>query len=145
MAKVRSLSAALSLLALLSCSSVAPVKVVTGEQCFRCRRPIVNDRLATETITGDSRSRFVAKFRGPSCMAKYLVAHENEKPVVYVTDYATGRMIAPDAAFYVSEVVDRNTGEREFRAYRLQADAQSAAAQLQTTPIAWDAVLAQAQ
>jgi hypothetical protein len=145
MNKVRTLSLAMSSVVLLSCSSVAPVKVVTGEQCFRCRRPIVNERFASETIAGDSRSRFVSKFRGPGCMAKYLVAHPDEKPVVYVTDYASGRMIEPDAAFFVSELVDRNTGETEYRAYRLQADARTAAAELRTTPVTWGAVLANAQ
>ena len=35
---------------LIACSSVAPVKVVAGDQCFRCRRYISNERTATETI-----------------------------------------------------------------------------------------------
>ena len=99
----RTVCLALLSVAALSCSSVAPVKVVTGDQCYRCRRSINNERLAAETITGD-RSRFVAKFRGPGCMAQYLVAHPEEKRVIYVTDYASGRMMGPAAAFYVPEI-----------------------------------------
>ena len=144
MNRLQTVSLALSSVVLLSCSSVAPVKVVTGDQCFRCRRPIINQRFAAETITGDS-ARFVAKFRGPGCMAKYLVDHPDGKAVVYVTDYASGRMIAPKGAFYVPELVDRNTGETEYRAYGLQADAQTAAAELRTTVMPWDAVLDKAR
>jgi hypothetical protein len=78
-------------------------------------------------------------------MAKYLVAHAEEQPVIYVTDFASGRMISPDNAFYVSEIVDRSNGETEYRAYRLQSDAQEAAAELKTTPVTWQTVLAQAR
>ena len=141
---VRTVCLALLSFTVLSCSSVAPVKVMAGDQCFRCRRYITNDRLATETIVGD-RSYFVSKYRGPGCMAKYLVAHPDEKPVIYVTDYTSGRMIRPGAAFYVPEVVDRHTNETEYRAYRQQADADAAAAELHTTPVSWDTVLDQAR
>ena len=144
MIRVRTLCLALSSIAVLSCSSVAPVKVVTGDQCFRCRRPIMNVRFAAETIAGDS-ARFVSKFRGPGCMAKYLVEHPDANAVVYVTDYASSRMISPADAFFVSEIVDRNTGETEYRAYGQHADAQTAAAELHTTPVSWDAVLNKAR
>jgi hypothetical protein len=134
-------AACLALLSItIACSSVAPVRVMAGDQCFRCRRYISNERLATETIVGSS-SYFVSKFRGPGCMAKYIVAHPDDKPVIYVTDYASAKMMRPDAAFYVPEIVDRNTGETEYRAYRLRADADAAAADLHTTPLSWDAVL----
>jgi len=123
---------------LLACSSVAPVKVAAGDQCFRCRRYISNERTATETIDSN---RFVSKFRGPGCMAKYLVAHPDQRPIVFVTDYTTGRMMAPERAVYVQELVDRKTGETEYRAYRHQADADAFAAEALATPITWDAVL----
>ena len=61
----------LATLVVASCTTVAPVRVSAGEQCFRCRRTIVDARLAGETI--DS-SGFVSKFRAPGCMATYLVA-----------------------------------------------------------------------
>jgi hypothetical protein len=128
--------------ALLSCSSVAPLKVTAGDQCFRCRRSILNERVATETIDSN---RFVSKFRGPGCMAKYLAAHPDQTPTIFVTDYTTGRMIAPQRAFYVPELVDRNTGETEYRAYRLQEHATAFAAETHATPITWDAVLEKAR
>src|SRR5689334_21067722 len=99
--------------AMTSCSAMAPVKVNAGDQCFRCRRSIIDERLAAETIDANG---FVSKFRAPGCMAKYLVAHPNETGIVFVTDYVTGRMISPDAAFFVPVLLDRNTGEREYRA-----------------------------
>jgi hypothetical protein len=128
-------------LATVACSTVAPVKIAAGDQCVRCRRDISDERVATEAIDGNL---FVSKFRGPGCMAKYLVNHPDEKSTLYVTDYSTGKMMTPDAAFYVSEVVDRKTGETDYRAYRVKAEADAYAAQAHTSPIGWNAVLAQA-
>jgi hypothetical protein len=132
---------AAAVLATMACTTVAPVKVASGDQCFRCRRYISDERVAAEAI---DTNRFVSKFRGPGCMAKYLVNHPTDKSTRYVTDYSTGKMMTPDAGFYVSEVVDRKTGETDYRAYRVKAEADAYAAQVHTTPIGWDAVLAQA-
>jgi hypothetical protein len=129
---------AVTAIALTSCSSITPVKVNAGEQCFRCRRAIVDERLAGETI---DRNGFVSKLRAPGCMAKYLAAHPDETGTVFVTDYATGRMISPEQALFVPFVLDRNTGERDYRAYRLGADAGAAAAREGTAAITWKAVL----
>jgi len=129
-------------LAILSCTSVAPVKITAGDQCFRCRRIIVDTHLAAETIQGS----FVSKYRAPGCMAKYIAAHPDEPPgSVFVTDYASGTMIDPSRAFFVSVLLDRNTGETDYRAYRAKADADAAALQLMTTPVDWPTVLRQAQ
>jgi len=128
----------LSVVMLSSCSAVAPVKVAMGDQCFRCRRPILSERVATESIDTNG---FVSKFRGPGCMAKYLVAHPDQKATLFVTDFATGKMVPPEAAFYVREVVDRNTGETDYRAYRDQAEANHAAAELQAKYVRWNEVL----
>lgn len=128
-------------LAMLSCSSVAPVKIAVGDQCFRCRRTIFNERVATETIATNG---FVSKYRGPGCMAKYLVAHPDEKATIFVTDYSTGKMIPHDVAFYVKEVVDRNTGETDYRAYKEQTQANLAASELKTQYVRWAEVLEQA-
>lgn len=125
-------------LTLVSCGAVMPVKVAMGDQCFRCRRTIINERVATETIDTNG---FVSKFRGPGCMAKYLTTHPDQKATVFVTDYASGKMVAPDTAFYVAEVVDRNTNETDYRAYRNQADANTAASELNTTYVRWTDVL----
>ena len=132
---------AAAVLATMACSTVAPVKVAAGDQCFRCRRYISDERVATEAIDANL---FVSKFRGPGCMAKYLVNHPDEKSTLYVTDYSTGKMITPNAGFYVREIVNRQTGETDYRAYRVKAEADAYAAQVQTNPIGWDAVLAQA-
>jgi hypothetical protein len=141
MNKALTVSFAFATLTTMACSSVAPMKIAAGDQCFRCRRYISEERVATEAIDAN---RFVAKFRGPGCMAKYLVNHPDEKSTLYVTDFSTGKMMTPDAGFYVSEVVDRNTNETDYRAYRVKAEADAYAAQVHTTPIGWDAVLAQA-
>jgi hypothetical protein len=111
--------------------------VEVGDQCFRCRRSISNERVAGEMIDG----QFISKFRGPECMAKYLAAHPDEKPTIFVTDYASGKFMPPQKAFYVPEVVDQNTGETDYRAYRQQQDAATFAAEVHATPIPWDAVL----
>jgi hypothetical protein len=128
--------------AALSCSSVAPVRIAAGDQCFRCRRTIVNERVATETIDANG---FVSKFRGAGCMAKYLVAHPDERAVIFVTDYTSGKMTAPQNASYVPVLVDRDTGESDYRAFRSQADAGATGAEMHATPLTWDAVLDQAR
>jgi hypothetical protein len=139
----RAQTACLTLASLaIACSSIAPVKIAAGDQCFRCRRYISDERVATETIDAN---RFVSKFRGPGCMAKYLVSHPDEKSTVFVTDYTTGKMVAPDAAFYVSDVVDRRTGETDYRAYRVKTEADAYAAEAHATAIGWDAVLDKAR
>jgi hypothetical protein len=78
-------------------------------------------------------------------MAKYLVAHADERSTIFVTDYATGKMMRPDAALFVPVLFDRNTGEWEYRAYREKADAEAAAIQERTIPVAWSAVLDKAR
>ena len=128
-------------LVLLSCSAIAPVKINAGDQCFRCRRTIVDTRLAAEKIEGG----FVSTYRAPGCMAKYLVAHPDETGRAFVTDYATGKMISPDHAVFVRVVMDRHTMERDYRAYKLRADADTAAAELGTTPVDWPTVLSSAR
>jgi len=138
MKPVHMVMTAVTAFVLTSCSSITPVKVNAGEQCFRCRRAILDERLAGETI---DRNGFVSKFRAPGCMAKYLAAHPNETGTVFVTDYATGKMISPEQAFFVPVVLDRNTGERDYRAYRLDAAAGAAAAREGTVAVTWKTVL----
>jgi hypothetical protein len=121
-----------------ACSTIAPVKVSAGEQCFRCRRIIDDTRLAGELIDNNG---FVAKFRAPGCMAKYLAAHPNERGAVYVTDYASGRMVPPESALYVPVLVNRDTGERDYQAYRQRSDADAAAYQRGTRPVSWTSVM----
>ena len=126
-------------LGVVSCSSIAPVKVIAGDQCFQCRRNIADVRLAGEIVGS---SGLVSKFRAPGCMAKYLAAHPCEDGAVYVTDYTSGTMMSPKAALFVRVVLNRDTGERDYRAYRGQAEADAAALETHTVPFLWDAVLA---
>ena len=141
MAATRTAWIGLLSLVLLSCASVAPVKVIPGDQCFRCKRIIHDERLAAESIDGNM---FAAKFRGPGCMAKYIAAHPDPTATVFVTDYPTRKMIPSRDAFYVPVVVDKKTNEADYRAYARRPEAETAAYELRTTMIRWDAVLARA-
>lgn len=131
----------LAILPLASCSSIAPVKITAGEQCYRCRRTIVDERVAAEIISGS----FVSKFRAPGCMAKYMVDHPDDRGTIFVTDYTTGKMIAPQDAYFVPLTVNDATGERDYRAYRLKAIADLTAADLKTTAVDWKTVLERAR
>jgi len=141
MTRARTVVLGLAPLVLLSCSSIAPVRITGGDQCFRCRRPIVDTAMAAEQIQGG----FVSKYRAPGCMAKYLVAHPDEGGTLFVTDYATGKMIPPAEAVFVPLLLDRNTGETDYRAYKTGADASAAALELSTTPVDWQTVLDRAR
>jgi hypothetical protein len=125
----------------LSCSTIAPIKINAGDQCFRCRRIITNTSLATEQIQGG----LTSKYRAPGCMAKYLVAHPDEGGTLFVTDYATGKMLPPEKAIFVPVVLDRNTGESDYQAFKTAADASAAALALGTTPVDWQTVLERAR
>ena len=140
MTRTTGLCSAVMTVAAMACASVAPVKINAGDQCFRCRRTITDTNLAAERVTG-----FVEKFRAPGCMAKYLVAHPDEKGPVFVTDYGTGKMISPDAAFFVPVVLDAVTGESDYRAYALKVEAEQAAIVFHTVPVDWQTVLDRAR
>jgi hypothetical protein len=138
MRAAQTLLAAVAGAALIGCTSLAPVKVNAGDQCFRCRRTIQDARLAGETIDHNG---FVSKFRAPGCMAKYLVNHQEDKSAVYVTDYTTGKMFRPESVWFVPVVVNRDTGERDYRAYRQESDAIAAALDVHAAPMRWSAVI----
>ncbi|MBI3492104.1 MAG: hypothetical protein HY047_10030 [Acidobacteria bacterium] len=135
------LSTALLAIVAVSCGSLQPVAVHTGDQCFRCRRTITEPKLAGEIIDGT----FVSKFRTTGCMATYLADHPAESGTVFVTDYASGRMMRPDAAFFVPILLNRDTGERDYRAYQSRTDADAAAFEAHSVPVAWRAVLVAAK
>jgi len=128
-------------LAALSCTSVSPVKVNAGDQCFRCRRTIGDVQVAGEIINGG----LTTKYRGPGCLAKYLAAHADETGAIFVTDFTTGKMLRAEKAVYVPVVVDRNSGETDYRAYTVRADADAAGLALKAAPVDWTTVLAQAR
>jgi hypothetical protein len=128
-------------LLLAACSSVAPVKVTAGDQCYRCRRIINDERVAGEMIVGS----FVSKFRAPGCMAKYLADHPTERGATFVTDYTTGKMIAPERAYFVPLIVNEVTGERDYRAFSDKQVADVTARDLKTTTVNWTSVLERAR
>lgn len=133
------LSTALAAIAAASCGSVRPIAVHPGDQCFRCRRSISEPKLAGEIVD----KTFVSKFRTPGCMATYLAGHPAESGTVFVTDSASGKMIRPDAAFFVPVVLNPDTGEGDYRAYQARAEADAAAREAHSVPVAWSAVLAE--
>ena len=124
----------------ISCSAVVPAKINVGDQCFRCARTINDTRLAGEQI-----GAFVEKFRAPGCMAKYVVKNPDDHGKIFVTDYTTGKMVAPAQAFFVPVLLDPNTGERDYRAYASQDDAATAAAEARTEVVDWNTVLDRAR
>jgi hypothetical protein len=113
-----------------------------GDQCFRCRRPIVEKAMAAEMLDGN---RFASKFRTSGCMAKYLADHPGETGTTFVTDYATGKWVRPERALFVPVPLNRDTGESDYRAYLQKADADAAAAEFQSVPLDWTTVLEKAR
>ena len=133
--------AAIGALLTLSCSSVRPIAMNDGDQCFRCRRPIIEKALAAELMDGT----FASKFRTSGCMAKYLADHPNETGITFVTDYATGKLVRPEGVLFVPVLLNPETGERDYRAYSQKAAATAAAAELHSAPIDWKTVLEKAR
>lgn len=140
----RTTLAALAAFVTVSCSSVGPVAVHAGDQCFRCRQTISETKLAGELIDA-SANRFVSKFRTPGCMAKYLVDHPDETGTMFATDYASGHMVNPNRLLFVEFLVNANTGERDYRAYLNRSDADAAALETHSVPVDWKTVLQKAR
>jgi hypothetical protein len=98
--------------------------------------------VATETIDSN---RFVSKFRGPGCMAKYLVAHPEQRPTVFVTELQHGQ---DDGAG--PGVLRPRAGGPEYRRGRIPRLSPAAAAvafasETRALPIAWNEVLERAR
>jgi hypothetical protein len=128
-------------LLVVSYSTVSPVAIRAGDQCFRCRRPIVETAMAAELMDGN---RMASKFRAPGCLAKYLADHPDETGTIFVTDYATGKWIRPEQARFVPVVVNPDTGESDYQAFFRKADADATALALHTTTVDWKTVKANA-
>jgi NosL protein len=142
MRTLSSLALATAALLAVSCSSVAPVQVNAGDTCYRCRRTIIETRLAGEMI--DARG-LAYKFKAPGCMAKYLAEHPEEKSTLFVTDFATGHLVDPARATFVPVIVEENSMERDFRAYLKKTDAEAFASQVKAATLDWNGVLAKAR
>ena len=119
-----------------ACSSVSPRPIRAGELCFRCKRVIVDTRVAAQTIDGG----LASNFRSPGCVARYLAGHPSEQSVVFVTDYESSKLVPVASAVFV-QTLNRDTGEVDFAAYTDQKAAAIEAAKRNTSPVAWAAVL----
>jgi len=122
------------MLTLAGCSTVQPVPIASGDECVRCRRTIVEVRLAGEIVTTGSTA---LKFRTVTCMAKYLNEHPDGVKAVFVTDYTTGRMLSAVNARFVRATIDKATKERDYLAFRSLDAAIEAGAGTGATPVDW--------
>jgi hypothetical protein len=131
---------ALVVLLVAGCSSLPPAPIAVGDTCTRCSRTIRNTRLATEIVDSGG---LAWKFRTAECMAKYIAQRKPDAAVIYVTDYASGRLVKASAVSFVPSmlVVDGKDKTREYVAYYNSKSAQDAAAREKTTPIDWDQLL----
>src|ERR1041384_3762028 len=128
------------MVSVVACSSVAPVKVESGEVCFRCRRVIADSRLAAETI---DRS-LVSTFKTSGCVAKYLAQHPADASFVFVTDFKTGKLVTPSNALFVP-TFNRDNGEKDYIAYADRAAADSEAFSRGTRAVTWTSVVDEAR
>lgn len=125
-----------------SCSSIKPVQVSAGDSCYRCRRIILETRVAGEMVDPNG---LAYKFKAPGCLAKYLAEHPNEKGTLFVTDWTTGHMIDPARATFVPFIIEENSMERDYKAFLKKDDAEAFAKQVKTTPVDWKTVLEKAR
>ena len=54
-------------------------------------------------------------------------------------------MISPTKAMYVPVLLDRNTGDSDYRAYARKTDAEAAAHETNTAAVDWNTVLDEAR
>jgi nitrous oxide reductase accessory protein NosL len=125
---------------LFACAPPKPVKVVVGEACERCRRPIVEERLAAEHVGANG---FAVKFRTIHCMSTWLAQHpEAANDYIYVANYARdGAWLRATRASYVRVIVNQNTMERDFIAFADPALAETAARESGSMVVGWDDVV----
>jgi len=137
---MRAFSTVLVLSAMLTgCAPPKPVNVTLGEACERCRRPIVEERLAAEHI-GDN--GFAVKFRTIHCMSTWLSQHPTaQEDFLYVANYARGGWVRAERASFVRVVVNPNTMERDFIAFADPQLAAEAARENRSVVVGWNDVL----
>lgn len=138
---MRAVSTLLVLTALVGgCAAPKPVKVVLGEACERCRRPIVEDRLVAEHIGANG---IAQKFRTIHCMSTWLGQHPDAaRDYLFVTNYAVkGGWIRAERASFVRVIVSPNTMERDFIAFADPAQAAEAARSHNSQVVGWDDVV----
>src|SRR3954454_15971960 len=117
-----------------------PDTIGAGEICFRCHRVIADARLAAEMMDRN----LPTKYKTSGCMARYVAAHSDTGSRSYVTDFASGGLIAAERAYFVPVLINDRTGERDFRAYYSRGMADIAAQVLGVPVVSWDTVVARA-
>jgi hypothetical protein len=124
---MRTCYALLIVAAIAGCTSIAPLKVQSGDTCYRCHRVIQDTKLAAEIMDHGDRFATSYPFRTAGCMAKYLKANPaGTSRTVYVTDYHTGYMLEAGEAWFVPLTLtsaDGKTVEHDFAAFGSRADA----------------------
>jgi hypothetical protein len=124
---------------LTACAPPRPVDVTLGEACERCRRPIIEERLAAEHV-GDN--GFAVKFRTIHCMSTWLVQHPTAREdFLFVANYARGGWVRAERASFVRVIVNPNTMERDFIAFSDPQLAAAAARENSSVVVGWEDVL----
>jgi hypothetical protein len=118
-----------------------PETIGEGEICFRCHRVITDARLAAEMMD----RTLPTKYKTSGCMARYVAAHPDTGSRYYVTDFASGGLIAAERAYFVPLLINDRTGERDYRAYYSRGMADIAAQVLGERIVSWDTVVARAK
>jgi hypothetical protein len=125
---------------LTACTSVQPVSIARGDQCARCRRTIENTDYAAEIV---ATSMFALKFRTPGCLAQYLNETSETPLEVFVTDFASKKLIRAELATFVPVVIDERTMEKDFAAFRQSGQARMHAQKMDADrTLTWDEVRA---
>jgi hypothetical protein len=143
---MRTLYAVLIVAVVAGCASIAPVKVQSGDTCYRCHRTIQDTKLAAEIIDQGDRIMTSYPFRTSGCMAKYLkVNPAGKSSTMFVTDYKTGHMLDAGSAWFVPLTLTGADGkkvEHDFAAFGSQEDANAFRADVPVRR--WAQVLAEA-
>jgi hypothetical protein len=110
-----------------------------GDRCFRCQRAITDRSIAVEGVARAGED--VRKFKTVACMLKYL--RESDDPLdILVTDFSSRRFTQARFATYVRTTIDKDTGQIDYAAFRVPADAQRFAANTGAALLDWNAVQA---
>jgi hypothetical protein len=126
-----------------ACSGMQPIRISAGDVCARCTKVISVPRTAAEAIDRDGHA---FKFRTAGCMAKFLKAYPTSQfPDVFVTDYATSRLVKVSAAKFVPTMMGEGPDRgMDYVAYYTEEGAADAARRANTAPVEWERVLADA-
>jgi hypothetical protein len=142
---MRTLYAVLAVAVVAGCASITPVKLQSGDTCYRCHRTISDTKLAAEMLDQSDRVVTSYPFRTTACMAKYLKTHTPSTfTTIFVTDYRSGQMIEATSAWFVpTDLIgpDGKTIEHDYVAFGSRDDAKRFGQELPVHQ--WDQVLAE--